>query len=307
MSKHLCLLIVLTLLSHARPHDGAKDKPQASFPKQQANGGSVEQKAIEAKGTLEPEEVIDVGAQVAGMVQKLGTDPGDSKKTIDYGTRVEEGTILAQLDSSAFQARVEQAKAQLRLSQAKLKLDEAQLAHAERERARKAVEKQEISREQYDAALANVGVAKARLEVGKAEVDKALALLKEAEINLGYTTIRSPVAGVILDRRVNVGHTVAGALNAPSLFLITKDIKRLQVWVSVNEADIAQIKPGQRARFTVSAFPMDVFTGKVTQVRLNAGMVQNVVTYTVVVETDNPGGKLLPYLTANVRFLTDHP
>jgi HlyD family secretion protein len=304
MSKQLCLLIVLTLVSHARPDDDAKDKPQASIPKQK-----VEQKAIEAKGTLEPEEVIDVGAQVAGMVQKLGTDPEDSKKTIDYGTRVEEGTILAQLDSSAFQARVEQAKAQLRLSQAKLKLDEAQLAHAEhdRERAENAVKKQQISREQYDAAAANVEVAKARLEVGKAGVEKAQALLKEAEINLGYTTIRSPVAGVILDRRVNVGQTVAGALNAPSLFLITKDIKRLLVLASVNEADITQIKPGQRARFTISAFPMDVFTGKVTQVRLNAGMVQNVVTYTVVVETDNPGGKLLPYLTANVRFLTDHP
>ncbi|MCY2967765.1 MAG: efflux RND transporter periplasmic adaptor subunit, partial [Planctomycetota bacterium] len=112
----------------------------------------------------------------------------------------------------------------------------------------------------------------------------------------------SPVNGVIIDRRVNVGQTVVASLNAPSLFLIAKDLKRLQVWASVNEADIGQIHLGQSVKFTVDAQAGEVFRGVVAQIRLNATMTQNVVTYTVVVSTENPDGKLLPYLTANLQF-----
>src|SRR5262249_42173603 len=115
--------------------------------------------------------------------------------------------------------------------------------------------------------------------------------------------IKSPVDGVIVDRRVNVGQTVVSSLNAPSLFLIAKDLRRMQVWASVNEADIGQIQKGQQVRFTVDAYPNEVFKGEVAQVRLNASMTQNVVTYTVVVNTDNTSGKLLPYLTANLQFI----
>lgn len=132
------------------------------------------------------------------------------------------------------------------------------------------------------------------------------AALRQAEINLGYTTIRSPVKGVIVDRRVNVGQTVVASLNAPSLFLIAKDLRRVQVWASVNEADIGRIRVRQAARFTVDAFPGDEFAGEVAQIRLNATMTQNVVTYTVVVSVDNSSGRLLPYLTANVRFAIEH-
>ena len=114
----------------------------------------------------------------------------------------------------------------------------------------------------------------------------------------------SPVNGVIIDRRVTIGETVASSLNTPSLFLIAKDLTRMQVWASVNEADIGNIHPGQDVTFTVDAFPNRVFHGKVNKVRLNATMTQNVVTYTVEVNTDNSDGKLLPYLTANVNFLT---
>src|SRR5205823_6028616 len=121
-------------------------------------------------------------------------------------------------------------------------------------------------------------------------------------INLGYCTIRSPVKGVIVDRRVNVGQTVVASLNAPSLFLIAKDLKRMQIWASVNEADIGQIHPGQAVSYTVDAYPGEVFTGQVSHVRLNATMNQNVVTYTVVVTTDNSKGRLLPYLTTNLQF-----
>jgi HlyD family secretion protein len=133
-------------------------------------------------------------------------------------------------------------------------------------------------------------------------VAQAEAALKRARTNLGYCTIKSPVKGVIIDRRVNIGQTVVSSLNAPSLFLIAKDLTRLQVWAPVNEADIGHIHPGQPVTFTVDAYPGQVFTGEVGKVRLNATMTQNVVTYTVEVTTDNTSGKLLPYLTANLQF-----
>jgi HlyD family secretion protein len=130
------------------------------------------------------------------------------------------------------------------------------------------------------------------------------ANLRRAQTNLGYCTIKSPVDGIIIDRRVNVGQTVVSSLNTPSLFLIAKDLKRMQVWASVNEADIGQIHSGQSVRFTVDAYPNQPFEGVVApdQPRLNASMNQNVVTYTVVVNTDNSNGKLLPYLTADLQF-----
>jgi HlyD family secretion protein len=144
------------------------------------------------------------------------------------------------------------------------------------------------------------------VDASKAAVDQAKANLEQAQTNLAYTTIKSPVKGIIVDRRVNVGQTVVASLNAPSLFLIAKDLKRLQLWASVNEADIGQIHPDQTARFTVDAYPRKTFHGVVSQIRLNATMTQNVVTYTVVVNTDNSNGQLLPYLTANVQFEVAH-
>jgi HlyD family secretion protein len=151
-------------------------------------------------------------------------------------------------------------------------------------------------------AVANDKVAKANLSVGKAVVEQNRAALNQAKTDLEYTVIKSPVEGVIVDRRVNIGQTVVAALNAPSLFLIAKDLSRMQVWASVNEADIGRIRKGMAVQFTVDAYPQEKFEGRVKQIRLNAQMTQNVVTYTVVIETGNPDGKLLPYLTANVLF-----
>lgn len=145
----------------------------------------------------------------------------------------------------------------------------------------------------YEVAKANVAVTHAAVKQAKAAVAQAQASLNRAQRNLSYCTIKSPVKGVIIDRRVNIGQTVVSSLNAPSLFLIAKDLTRIQVWVSVNEADIGNIHPGLPTTFTVDAFPNQVFHGQVGKVRLNATMTQNVVTYTVVVNTDNSDGKLL--------------
>ncbi len=275
---------------------------------------------ISATGTVEPEEVVDVGAQVAGQILSFGKD--DRGKSVDYGSVVEAGSVLAKIDDSLYvsdvelakaglvQANASQVRAEADLVQMKAKLDEAQ---RDWERAQKLGPSEALAPTQYDSykandeiAKANVAVDQAAVEQAKASVAQAQATLNHANRNLGYCTIASPVKGVIIDRRVNIGQTVVSSLNAPSLFLIAKDLTRIQVWVSVNEADIGSIRPGMPVTFTVDAFAGRVFQGTVGKIRLNATMTQNVVTYTVEVNTDNPDGKLLPYLTANVQFQTGH-
>jgi HlyD family secretion protein len=277
---------------------------------------------IAATGTVEPEEVVDVGAQVAGQIISFGKDKNG--RTIDYGSTVEQGTVLAQIDDSLYAAdaleaaaQLKQAKAGLMRSQADLEQMKAKLYQTQHDwdRAQKLGPSEALAASSYDAyrsayetAKANVAVAEAAIEQAQATVAQAQAVLQRAQRNLGYCTIRSPVNGVIIDRRVNIGQTVVSSLNAPSLFLIAKDLKRMQVWVSVNEADIGNIHPGQPVSFTVDAYPDQVFRGEVGKIRLNATMTQNVVTYTVEIITDNSSGKLLPYLTANVNFeLSRHP
>jgi HlyD family secretion protein len=275
------------------------------------------QAVISATGTVEPEEVVDVGAQVAGKIVGFGKDKNG--KTVDYGSVVEAGTVLAQIDDALYaadlanvKAQLEQRKANVQRAQSDLGQLKAKLYQAERDwmRAQKLGPSDALSQADYDAALSAFEIAKANVKVGQAAlaqaknaVAQAEAARKKAQQNLDYCIIKSPVKGVIIDRRVNIGQTVVSSLNAPSLFLIAKDLKRLQVWASVNEADIGSIRPGQPVIFTVDAYPGDTFEGKVGKIRLNATMTQNVVTYTVEVNTDNSDGKLIPYLTANLKFL----
>jgi HlyD family secretion protein len=272
--------------------------------------------AISATGTVEPEEVIDVGAQVAGQINSFGKDK--TGKPIDYGSVVEEGTILAQIDDSLYAADVSMANAQLQQAKAGVQRAEADLgqlkarlyqAKRDWDRAQRLGPSEALAQSSFDSyksayeiAQANVAVGEAAIVQAKDAVAQSQATLQRAQRNLGYCTIKSPVKGVIIDRRVNIGQTVVSSLNAPSLFLIAKDLKRMQVWVSVNEADIGNIHPGQPVSFTVDAYPGQVFRGEVGKIRLNATMTQNVVTYTVEVITDNSSGKLLPYLTANAQF-----
>ena len=274
---------------------------------------------VSATGTVQPEEVVDVGAQVAGKIVSFGLDVDG--KPVDYGSVVKAGMVLARIDDAVYSAEVSQAAAQLaqaranvQRAQADLGQLKAKLFQAENDwlRAKKLGPSDALSQSDFDAAKAayevaraNLGVGEAALRQAKEAVAQAEAMLRKARQNLDYTTIRSPVDGVIIDRRVNIGQTVVASLNAPSLFLIAKDLKRLQIWVPVNEADIGNIKVGQPVAFTVDAFPRETFTGQVGKIRLNATMTQNVVTYTVEVTFDNSDGRLIPYLTANVRFLLD--
>jgi len=295
---------------------GRRGRQSAEFSTAPVKRGDL-QATISATGTVEPEEVVDIGAQVAGKIVAFGKDKHG--KTVDYGSVVEAGTVLARIDDALYAADVDQAKATLGQSKAALQRSEADLGQfkaklyqAQRDwaRAQKLGPSDALSQADYDAAQSAYETAKANLEVGKAAiiqakqtVSQSTAALQRAQQNLSYCTIVSPVRGVIIDRRVNIGQTVVASLNAPSLFLLAKDLTRMQVWVSVNEADIGHILPGQPVTFTIDAYPNEVFTGEVGKVRLNATMTQNVVTYTVEVVTDNSSGKLLPYLTANVKFI----
>jgi HlyD family secretion protein len=274
---------------------------------------------ISATGTVEPEEVVDVGAQVVGRIKDFGIDPGDpdAKKRIDYGSVIHEGTELAYIDDAVYKAQYDQAQAAYLRSQADLKQMQAKLMQTERDRKR-AEELRSIkdipgtdrpikgiADSDYDLAVANNEVAKANVAVGEATIIQNKAALDMAKTNKDYTIIKSPVEGVIVARRVNIGQTVAGgSLNTPSMFLIAKDLSKMQVWASVNEADIGKIRSRKDmpVQFTVDAYPGEVFRGKVAQIRLDANSTQNVVLYTVVVAFDNSDLKLIPYLTANLQF-----
>jgi HlyD family secretion protein len=308
LGKRLVIGLILVLLAAGGLgvwYTQANGSHRTTFKTATVDRGSL-QATISATGTVEPEEVIDVGAQVAGQIKFFGRDPTDSSKPIDYNSPVEENTVLAQIDDALYQAQVDQAKANVQKAEADLLQMKAKVYQTERDwkRAQQLVGRTKgvISDLDYDTSLATYETAKSTLGVGEAGVTQAKAALHQAEINLGYTTVRSPVKGVIIDRRVNIGQTVVASLNAPSLFLIAKDLKRMQIWASVNEADIGQIKAGQPVSFTVDAAPGDTFRGEVSMIRLNATMTQNVVTYTVVVSTDNSHLKLKPYATANLQF-----
>jgi HlyD family secretion protein len=258
---------------------------------------------ISASGTIEPIEVVDVGAQVAGRISVFGV--GKDAKTLDYGSVVEEGALLAKIDDSVYAADLSVAKAgQLSaaasLEQMTAKLDQAA---ADWKRAQELYKAKLIAEVDYDTAKANHEVARANVSVAKSGIAQAQADLEKAQRNLEFCTINSPVSGVIIDRRVNIGQTVVASLNAPSLFLIARDLTKMQIWVAVNEADVGRIKPGAPVTFTVDAFPGREFHGAVGKVRLNATMTQNVVLYTVEINIENNDNLLLPYLTANVRFV----
>lgn len=304
-------LVAATLVRHFRPDGG-----QAfSFRTETVTRGDISS-TISATGTIEPEEVIDVGAQVAGQIVSFGKDVDG--KVIDYGATVKKGMVLAQIDDSLYAAEASQAEAQVLSAKATIKRAEmdmeqakVKLAQAERDwqRAQKIGPAEALSHSSYDSykwnyeiAKVNVALSEASIFQSKATLAQAEATLRRAQLALGYCTIKSTVDGVIIDRRVNIGQTVVSSLNTPSLFLFAKDLKRMQVWVAVNEADIGKIRPKQLVTFTVDAFPGETFNGEVGKIRLNAIMTQNVVTYTVEVVVDNSQERLLPYLTANVKF-----
>ncbi len=273
-------------------------------------------KTIDATGTVEPEDLVDVAARVSGEIISFGKDKNG--REVDYGSEIREGDVIALIDDQIQQSNFLSANAKLsaaRASQAQAKANlvvaQANLRQAQRDwdRAKRLGASEALSQAAYDSYLSVWEIATAQIDVRKAEilqadanVIQAEAAMKEAKRNLEYCVIKAPVNGVVIDRKVNVGQTVVSSMSASSLFSIAKDLRRMQVWASVNEADIGGIRAGQPVTFTVDAFPGEKFTGTVEKIRLNATMSQNVVTYVVEVVTDNSSMRLLPYLSANLNF-----
>jgi HlyD family secretion protein len=321
MKRFLIILVVAIVLAAGAGLYWKKQQALGSEGQYQigtVTRGDVQQEIV-ATGTVEPQEVVDVGAQVSGLITALGQDPHDPTKSVDYGTTIEKNGVLATIDTTIYQSDVENGEAELASAQANVEvakanvvLDQAKLTEAQNDwnRAQKLGAGEALSQSEYDGYEATYLTAKATMDLAAATVAQAEANVKDNQANLDrdkqnltYCTIISPVKGVVIDRRVSVGETVASSLNAPSLFLIAEDLTKMQLWISVNEADIGKIHAGMLVTFNVDAYPDRTFKGIVNKVRLNATMSQNVVTYVVEVNADNPDNALLPYLTANAKFI----
>jgi HlyD family secretion protein len=238
---------------------------------------------VTATGALQAVRTVQVGTQVSGQVAQLYAD---------FNDKVKKGELLARIDPTLQQAAVEDAQAQLEKAQ-------AQLTQAQDEYTR--------NKQLFDAKVitaSEFGTYQSNFSVDQASVKSAQIALDRAKQQLSYTNIYSPIDGVIVARDVDVGQTVAASLSAPELFLLANDMSEMQILASVDESDIGQIKDGQSVQFTVQSYPNENFTGTVQQVRLQSTTQDNVVNYTAVISVKNPGGKLLPGMTATVQFLT---
>lgn len=268
-----------------------KDTAEGQFKTAAVERGDVVQ-TVKASGDVQPIRLVQVGTQVNGPIRKL---------YVDYNSKVQAGELVAQIDPTVYEARLAQDQANLASAEAAVDSAQAKVVQAERdlERARKLAERQMLSPSDLDAAVAARDVLAAQLKVSRASVEQAKAALRLSQANLGYTTIRSPVNGVVVARNVDEGQTVVASMSAQVLFQIATDLTQVQIEADVPEADIGKVREGQPVTFTVDAYD-ETFTGKVSQIRLSSAKVQNVVTYPVIILANNPEVKLFPGMTANI-------
>ena len=253
---------------------------------------------IIATGSVNPVVTVQVGSYVSGPIQSI---------YCDYNTKVKAGQLCAKIDPKSFEVTLDQAKANLAIAKAQLIKDEAALAYAKSnyERDVKLVGQGVVSQETIDSEKSAFDQASAQLKLDSATILQRQAALDAAKVNLDYTDIVSPVDGTVVSRNVNVGQTVAASFQTPTLFLIAQDLTKMQVDTNVSESDIGGVHAGQKAYFTVEAFPGKIFYGQVSQVRKAPITVQNVVTYDAVISVGNPELMLLPGMTANTRIVTE--
>jgi len=265
--------------------------------------------AVEATGIVNAVVSVQVGSQVSGRVGKLN---------VDFNSRVREGDVIAVIDPQLFQGALQQAQADLENAKANVIAAKASLTkananliqtRADFDRARSLAEKKvgteqalDLAKANYDAARANVDAAAASIAQANAQVSQKEAAVAVARTNLAYTVIRSPIDGTVVARSVDVGQTVAASLQAPTIFTIAQDLAKMLVYAKVDESDVGRIRPGQTVTFKVDAFPKQLFTGTVSQLRMNATTVQNVVTYDAIITFANPELKLFPGMTAYVTI-----
>ena len=285
MNKKLIIIIsvvVLALIGGCYLLTNKKADNTVNFEKTTVGRANIST-SVTATGTVEAVTTVDVGTQVSGIVTNL---------YVDYNSPVKKGQVIAELDRTTLLNDLESQQANLRSAQAEL-----QYQRKNYERYAELNKKQLVSKQEYDVALESYRKAQEQVKMAQQSVGKA-------RTNLGYATITSPIDGVVISKEVEVGQTVASSFSTPTLITIAKDLKDMQVVADVDEADIGEVKEGQRVTFTVDAYPNDTFSGVVKQVRQNATTTNNVVTYEVVISAPNPDLKLKPGLTANVTIYT---
>jgi HlyD family secretion protein len=305
------VVVVLAIVVGLWSWLGRKSGPQVTYETASVDKGVVE-KAVSSTGSVAALITVDVGSQISGQISELNAD---------FNTQVKKGDLLAVIDPQTYRSRVVSAEADVAVAQAVVGTEEANLRKAQTslEQADRDYKRQQALAEQklvaastVETALKTLELARGDLDVSRAQLTNARAAIRtrqaaldQARIDLSRTQIRSPIDGVVIKRAIDRGQTVAASLQAPVLFSIAEDLSRIQIETKVDEADIGSIKPDNVATFTVDAFPDQTFQGRVAQVRLAATTVQNVVTYSVMVQAPNPRQVLLPGMTANVRIVTD--
>lgn len=271
----LCIVAIVLLIVFNKQHK------ELVIRTEQVEEGKLEV-TVMATGYINPVEEVEVGTQVSGVIEKIYAD---------FNSHVKKGQLLAELDKLTLQEKVNTAQSSLLSAQSDM-----DYAKQNYDRVKKLFDSDAATLVSYQDALNKYTQAKTNLE-------NAQSNLSQAKVNLGYAYIYSPIDGVILDRSVNPGQTVAASFSTPTLFTIAEDLTKMQVEADVDEADIGQIKVGQRVTFTVDAYNDDVFEGTVSQIRLQPTVTNNVVTYTVIIEAPNPEEKLFPGMTANITII----
>lgn len=264
---------------------------------QQVSRGTITS-VISATGTVKAVEMIDVGTQVSGTIKEI---------YVDYNSPVRKGQLLALLDPDVLRSKVDEASASLSLARAGVVRAKADLTDAERKdaRNRELWERKLIAKSDLESTETSLLSARASLAEASAKVLQSGESLKQAQTNLSYTRIVSPIDGIVVSRVVEVGQTVAASLQTPTLFSIARDLTKMQIEADIDEADIGRIAEGQYANCTFDSWPKDKFEASVVQKRLNPETISNVVTYKVILKVDNPDNKLMPGMTANVSVVTE--
>lgn len=253
---------------------------------------------VEASGTINPVKTVSIGSQVSGMIKAI---------YVDYNSKVKQGQLLAQIDPSLFQAQVDQARGTLNASRASYLQTKSMVIYDEAnyKRYKELYKNNYVSKNDLDLSEATYKSDLAKMHSIGAQIAQNQATLQNNLTNLRYTKIISPVNGVVVSRSVDVGQTVAASFQTPTLFTVAQDLTKMQIEVSVSEADIGKVKVGQDVDYTLDGYPDQTFKGKVTQVRISPTTVSNVVTYTVIVSVNNDDEKLKPGMTANVSIITN--
>ena len=289
----ISLIIAALLFLTAKKLIGSKDE-YVTVPLKKATIIKI----IEASGTINPVQTATVGAQVSGKITGV---------YVDFNSPVTKGQLLAEIDTSLFQASVDQQRASIENSKAQLRRLEATTNYDKLmyERYKNLLIKGYVSKAEVDQLEATYLADVANIQAQKAQIKQSEASLRTAESNLGYTKIISPVDGVIISKNVEVGETVASSFQTPELFSVAEDLTEMQIEANVSEADIGNVSVGQEADYTLDGYPNETFKGHVDQVRLSSTNTSNVVTYTVVISVKNEDLKLKPGMTANVSIVVD--